>query len=172
MCPSRKFAPLTDAMRRKPSPTLNSLAAECGASERQIRSAHSNLSIWIERGDSLGSPPALPAGASIVSIYTHPERDRETQSDARRFAAGPLVSFFPSPIGRFHQGISNVFVESCRALGARGNGRSLPTTTPRSSRSRERRAHGEERPPSVVFHEQEVRRLRSGLAVVPHSLIS
>lgn len=70
-----------------------------------------------------------------------------------------------------NRNVENVFVESCRALGARGNGRSLPPATPRSSRSRERRAHGEERPASVVSHEQEVRRPRSGFAVVPHSLI-
>ena len=108
-----------------------------------------------------------------VAIYPRLERDRETQSNARRFPRAWLVSFSPSPIRRFHQQeCRNVFVESCRALGARGNGRSLPAATPRSSRSRERRAHGEGRPASVVFHEQEVRRPRSGFAFVPHSLIS
>jgi hypothetical protein len=109
----------------------------------------------------------------VVSLYPHPERDRQTQSDARRLAAGWLVSFFRRQSGDFtNRNIENVFVESCRALGARGNGRSIPAATPRSSRSRERRAHGEERPASNVFHEQEVRRPRSRFAVVPHSLIS
>ena len=36
-----------------------------------------------------------------VSIYPHPERNRETLSDARRFAAGWLVLFFRRQSGDF-----------------------------------------------------------------------
>ena len=83
--------------------------------------------------------PCPPICAFVnVATYSHPQRDRNTQSDARRWKAGWLVSSFPSPIRRLHQQeYRNVFVESCRALGARGNGCSVPATTPRSSRSRE-----------------------------------
>ena len=108
-----------------------------------------------------------------VSNGTHLEGDRKTQSDARRPVRESLVAFRPSPLRRLHErNVENVFVESCRALGARGNGRSVTAPTHRSSRSRERRAHGEARSASHVFHEQEVRRPRSGIAVVAHSLIS
>jgi hypothetical protein len=86
----------------------------------------------------------------------------------------PVLPCSPSPLRRFHQQEHrNVFVEYCRAHGAPGSGSALPHATPGASRRRERRACGcgEAGPASHVSHEQEVRRPRSGSAVVPRSLI-
>lgn len=61
-----------------------------------------------KRCDASGSAgkPADPRSVSAVSVDLHPERGRKTRSDAGRFAAAGQVSFSPSPIRRFHTGIS------------------------------------------------------------------
>src|SRR5262249_51563260 len=106
------------------------------------------------------SPPTyIPKGIARLN------RMRDVAVTDRRYRSRRRHS------GDFIREYRNVFVESCRALGALGNGRPLSPATPRGSRSRERRACGEAFRASLVVHEQEVRGPRSGIAVVPRSLI-
>ena len=65
---------------------------------------------------------------------------------------------------------SNVFVESCRAHGAHGNGSAFRTAACFAPPRREQSTPGAERT-AHFFHEQEVRHSRSRIPVLPHPLI-
>src|SRR5687767_2026986 len=80
----------------------------------------------------------------------------------------------PSPSGDFFltKETANVFVESCCAHGAHGNGPAFSPAASPAAHRRQQRASSAKRPAQLYFQKQEVLPPRSGSSVFPHSLIS
>jgi len=105
-----------------------------------------------------------------LSSYS-PERGRGPDSNSSHRCRGVRGTFRPRRHSAIftHRNHSNVFVESCCAHGAHGNGPAFPSSAPGASRRREQRAS--EGRSAHFSHEQEVLGPRPGSALLPNSLI-
>jgi hypothetical protein len=140
----------------------------------RVRQAHADRSG--ERGGIAGRfrggrEPALSSPIWSLSIYT--SKGVETLPHMRHEGATRCVIPCPPVAIRrlcHRKEHSNVFVESCRAHGAHGNGSAFRTAACFAPHRREQSTSGAGRA-AHISNEQEVRHSRSRIPVLPHSLI-
>jgi len=112
------------------------------------------------RPDAISSYSCLEGGRASASNASHmQEGSRGTLHPRRHSAMSPA------------KGTLNVFVESCCAHEAHGNGPAFSPAASPAARRRGKRAIGAEGPAKRFFQEQEVLHTRSGFALFAHSLI-
>jgi hypothetical protein len=125
------------------------------------------------RGFFVEGASALDIVAAKPSLSTYLSKEVETLPRMRHISVVKcVVPCTPIATRRFTQlkENSNVFVESCCAHGAHGNGSAFSPAARLAPHRCEKRASGAERA-AHLFHEQEVRHSRSRIPVLPHSLI-